>query len=288
MTLTTSRILVQSFLVLFIGTMGLPALSQEADTGTKPKASSSTSSWDRFTLNAGGFVSANNSGIMIGSQQIGAGLQIDVEDALGLKTTSFVFRIDPKLRFGANRRQFVSLSYFDVRRSASKVLEKDLEIGDQTFPLGTEVSSRFDLTIIRAKYGYSFFHDDRISMGASFGFYIMPLKFTAKAPNIEEQNTHFIAPLPLLGFYSDFKINDKLYLAQSIEFLYLAYKGSSGKITDLNVSLEHKTLKHFGLGAGININALNIKVVDENTPLDFVGKIQMEYSGFMLYAKYYF
>lgn len=245
-------------------------------------------SWERFSVEAGGFLSYNSSGIILGSQQLGAGLQIDIEEALGLETSVFVFRANSKYRFGKTRRHSAAFGYYDIRRNARKVLEKELEIGDETFPIGTELNSRFDLTIIRAKYGYSFFQDERVSLGGTFGFYIMPLSFSVRALGFEEQSTHFVAPLPLFGLYTDFRITDKLYLNQSIEFLYLSISNFTGRVTDFNFAAEHRTFSHFAFGAGINLNSINISVEDENSPLGFVGKINMAYSGLLLYGKYYF
>ncbi|MCB0504818.1 MAG: hypothetical protein KDC58_04870 [Cyclobacteriaceae bacterium] len=275
-----------AFILLLFCAAFTKAMAQ--DTTKFQQNSFQSASWSRFSLHAGGFISSNNSGVVLGSQQLGAGIQIDVEDALGLETSTLVFRVDADYRFGKRSKHSASFGYFDVRRNANKVLEKEIEIGDETFPIGTEVSSQFDLTIIRAKYGYSFFQDKRVSLGGTFGFYIMPLSFSVKALGLDEQSTHFVAPLPLLGFYTNFRITDKLYLNQSIEFLYLSISNFTGKITDFNFALEHRTFSHFGFGAGINLNGIDISVEDESSPLDFVGKINMEYSGLLLYGKYYF
>lgn len=255
---------------------------------TNSTHSSDSATWNRFSIGAGGFISSNSSGILLGVQQLGTGIQINLEEALGLETSTLVLRLNAKYRIGKNRRNSVVFGYFDVNRTAKKVLSEEIQIGDEVFPIGTEISSKFDLIIIRAKYGYSFFQDDRISMGGSFGFYIMPIRFSAKALNYNEQSTQFIAPLPLVGLYTDFKIKNKLYLKQSLEFLYLSVQNFSGRIMDLNIAVEHKTFDHFGLGFGVNINSLNISVTDSRNYFDFIGKINMQYSGLMLYGKYHF
>lgn len=256
--------------------------------GQSTNSQTPSDTWSRFSIDAGGFITSNSSGIVLGSQNLGVGLQVDMEEALGLETSTLALRFNAKYRFSKSKRHSASFSYFDVNRSAVKVLQQDLEIGDEVFPIGTEISSDFDLTIIRAKYGYSFFHDDRISLGGSFGFYIMPISFSVKAPNFNEQSTHFTAPLPLLGLYSDFKVKNKLYFKQSVEFLYLTILNFSGQIVDVNLALEHKTFAHFGFGLGANLNNINIQVTNEDSPLNFVGKVRMGYSGLMLYGRFYF
>lgn len=278
----TSRFLIFSliFLIPFFYT------SSFAQAGSNAENQKPEHSWDKFSLGAGGFVSSTSSSIVLGLQQLGAGVQIDIEDALGLETSTFVSRFYAKYRIGENRRHIISLGFFDLRRTAKKVLEEEIKVGDEVFPIGTEISSIFDMNIIRAKYGYSFLQDERISMGASFGFYIMPVNFSAKALNYTEQHTQFTAPLPLIGLYTDLKLKNKFYLSQSIEFLYLSIQNFSGRIIDLNIAIEHKTFNHFGFGFGANLNGLNLSVTQPGNYLDFVGKIGMQYSGLMLYAKY--
>ncbi len=43
--------------------------------------------WDRFSLSVGGFMSGLSSDIILGSQQVGLGLSINPEDALGLHSS---------------------------------------------------------------------------------------------------------------------------------------------------------------------------------------------------------
>jgi hypothetical protein len=90
---------------------------------------------------------------------------VNGEDALGLDSSLTVFRADAVYRFTSNRRHRFDLSYVDLRRSATRTLQTDIQIKDQTFPVGTTVDSLFDIKIIRGAYSYSLFQDERIDLG---------------------------------------------------------------------------------------------------------------------------
>ena len=161
-------------------------------------------------------------------------------------------------------------------------------IDDITYPIGTDLSSVFNLSIIRLKYDYAFYQDERVSIGASFGLFIMPLNLSVQADNSQEHVTKFVAPLPLLGLRTDFHIAQKFYLRQNVEFLYLSFTDFSGGILDLSVLLEHKTFKNVAFGFGVNSNRLNISLRNAESSIEFFGDIRMDYTGLILYGRYFF
>ena len=244
--------------------------------------------WDRLSVSFGGFFAGYNSGITIGSKDLGLGLVIDIEDALGLDASTLALRGKVIYRFGKTRKHAFAGGYFGINRNAIKVLEDSLQLGDIIYPIGTELTSKYNITIIRLKYDYSFYQDDRVSLGASFGLFIMPVNFSVKAPGREEQVENFVAPLPLIGLRSDFKIGKKFYLRQTAELLYLNFTDFTGSLLDLTIMLEHKTFKNIGFGFGINSNRVNVTLKDPESKLNFFGDIRMDYTGLILYGRYYF
>lgn len=244
--------------------------------------------WDRLSVSFGPFLAGYNSGITLGSKQLGLGLVIDIEDALGLEASSFAMRGTVIYRFGKTRKHALAAGYFGINRNAKKVLEDSLQLGDIIYPIGTELASKYNITIVRIKYDYSFYQDDRVSLGASFGLFIMPVSFSVKAPGKEDQIANFVAPLPLVGIRSDFKIGKKFYLYQAAELLYLSFTDFRGSLLDLTIMLEHKTFKNVGIGIGINSNRVNVTIKNPDSNIDFFGDIRMDYTGLLLYGRYYF
>lgn len=243
---------------------------------------------ERLSLSLGYFFTGNNTGVTLGSKQAGIGLIVDFEDAFGLKTSSFVFRGNANYSYGKRKQHAIILDYFSVNRKATKTLDADLEFGDTIFPVGTQLDSKYYLSIIRANYEYTFFQDERVSLGFSAGLFIMPISFSVKSGDSNDQTATMIAPLPVIGLKTDFLVTKKLMIKQRAELLYLSIDNFSGGILDLNCSIEHKTFKHFGFGLGINSNRLNISAIGEDYPgVDFFGSVKMDYTGVFLYLSYY-
>ena len=118
--------------------------------------------WERFSFNLGGFITAINSDVSLGVE--GLGISVNVEEALDLDSSVSVFRVDGLWRFSRNLRHRLDLGWFDISRDSSTTLLQDITIGDTTFPLGTEVTTSFDLQVFKEAYSYSFFQDDRIDL----------------------------------------------------------------------------------------------------------------------------
>jgi hypothetical protein len=246
--------------------------------------------WERFSFNLGGFVATFNSDFRFGSQTSGGGVYVNGEDALGLDSSLTVFRADAMYRFTDNRRHRFDLTYVNLRRSATKTLQEDIQFKDQTFPVGTTVDSLFELQIIRGAYSYSLFQDDRFDLGLSAGMYVAPIKIrisSATTGTAEEEA--FTAPLPVLGLAFAFAITPKFFLKQNADFFYLRYQNFEGSLFDAKIALEYNLWKHVGFGIAYDYLRLQVKAQGQDYPgLNMVGKFEFGVGGLMLYGKFYF
>lgn len=244
---------------------------------------------EQFSVSFGGFLTSIKNDIIIGNEQLGLGVSLNVEDAFGLKTSTTVLRGDVEYALGKRKRSIIGLEYFGLYRSASKVLESEIEIDTMVYPVGTQLNSKFDLQIFKGDFDYAFYMDERIRIGASFGLFIMPISLSTDGEQFSEFNAQITAPLPVLGLSTDFAITPKIHLKQRIEFLYLRFSNFEGVLTDLNVRLEYNPWKHFGFGLGFNSYDLDITITSEsNINLDFIGTIESSFAGLLFYGKYFF
>lgn len=243
--------------------------------------------WERFSISLGGFLTTINSDISLTGQESGLGVNVNLEDALGLSTSNFVIRGEAAYNFGAKKRSHLRLAYFGLIRNADKTLESEITIGEETYPIGTEVSSRYGFHIIRALYDYSFFKDERFDLALSAGLYILPMSFSFGAGNVIDESTAFIAPLPVLGFRNTFLITPKILLKQNFEILYFKTSSYLGNINDLNIWLEYNPFKHWGVGIGLNTFRYHFSATQPIGERAFEGSIKTSFTGLLFYGRYY-
>lgn len=266
------------FIILLLAIAERPLLSQD----------SLQFQWEKFSVNLGGFFASINSNISINGTEMGLGVNINLEDALGLSTSNTVIRGEAEYNFGSRKRSYVRMGYFGLFRNASKILETELELGGTVYPIGTEVQSKYNMQIFRGMYDYSFFKDERIMLSLSAGLYVLPMDFSVGTDYIIDESAKVIAPLPVLGFRNSFLIAPKVILKQNVEFLYLKTGSFKGLISDLNMWVEYNPLKHFGFGLGFNTFRFNFTAYESIGDRDFMGTLSTGFTGMLFYGRYYF
>lgn len=272
-----------------MGLLLLIALSDLALQAQETDKDSLEYHWETFSVSLGGFLAGVKSDISISGSEMGLGIKINLEDALGLSTSTFAFRGEAEYNFGSKRRSHIRMSYFGLIRNSTKTLETEVEIGNSVFPIGTELSSKFNLHIIRGLYDYAFFKDERISLGVSGGLYILPVNFELGAGDVIQEGAAFVAPLPVIGVRNAILITPKIAIKQSVEVLYIKISNYQGSISDLNIWLEYNPFKHLGLGLGYNTFQLNFNSIQSaGNNRDFNGSIETGYSGLLFYGRYFF
>jgi hypothetical protein len=271
------------FLLAILLITSFPAVLPAESTDSKDNP------WERFSLSLGGFITTLDSTVVLGAKELGIGLEINAEDALNLDSSLTVFRGDAFVRLGSSQRHRLDFSYYDLRRSATRTLTKDLEIGGNTYPIGTTVDSSLDFQIIKGGYSYSLLQDNRVDIALGLGMFVIPIDFEISAAGRRSTSESITAPLPFVHFRADIALTPKLFLRQTYEFFYIQVNSFQGSLFNGLIALEYNPWKYIGFGLGYNIFRVALKAEGSDYPnIDFTGKIQLNYGGLLLYARTWF
>lgn len=245
--------------------------------------------WKRFNIQIGGFISEIDSSVSFGTDNVG--LLIDVEDLLGIESSTTVFRVDGNWRFTDNRRHRLDFGWFSWHRSGNTQLLDDINIGGLEIPAGTTLSTELDLDIIQAHYSYSFLQDDRVDLALGLGLYVAPFSFKYDSSGLleAEDKESFIAPLPVLGLRGDFVLVENWYLRNNIDAFFMKYQNFKGGLLSASTSLEYTPFENFGLGLGFESFRIRVQADGGDWPgIDFRGKMNYQTVGLLFYIKFMF
>lgn len=258
-------------------------------------ASSRAEEWikhgkETFTFGLGAFLPAFNTRLRVDNQTAGAGSSIDLEDDLGLNEDESVFWVGGTWRF-ADRHRF-GVSYFSFNRNASATALRELEIGDEIYPLGATLETEFGLTIAPVYYAYSLIKNERHELAGSFGFHWFALDFVVQGDaslNGEDANATASAstdvPLPLFGLRYDYYINQRWTTSAHGEIFALDITDEafdfSGSLYNIRLSTDYWLTKNFGIGAAISWFDIDAKIDDS----EWKGEVDYRYFGPQIYIQ---
>jgi len=236
----------------------------------------------RFSISIGAFFTDRESKTRVDGEA-GRGTDVDLEDDLGLRKSDTVFRVDAYWRFAEKHR--FDFSAFDLSRSSSKQIEREITWEDTTYPIRSTVETEIDLAIYKAGYTWMFLKRDRSFLGATFGLYIADIgaRLSASGGASVESND-LTAPLPVIGLRGEYRFADRWALRGSGEIFTVDYGDYEGSLYDVFVGLDFSVAKTIAVGVGINSVKLDVGVSKNS----FQGDLEWQYDGALAYLKFDF
>ena len=236
---------------------------------------------DRFSLSLGVFVTDRDTDTQLDGTTTGS--DINFEKDLGLDSSDNVFRVDGYYRF--NERHRVDFSLFDLSRSASTQIDRDLQWGDASYTINTVVDTDVDLKIYKAAYTYAFMRRDNGYLGFTAGLYVADTRSSISEQNLGQATVGEVtAPLPVIGLRGEYAFSDHWSFRASGEFFALEYNDVDGSLIDLYAGIDYRVLDNISLGFGVNSVSIDV----DATKTSFAGSIDWQYTGGLLFLKFNF
>lgn len=236
---------------------------------------------DQFALRIGSFLVRDQSTrVRVDSSSGVVGTVIDFEQTLNVESSTDVSRLDGYYRF--NPRHRIEFSYYKIDRSGTATLLKEIEFGDDTYGIGTQVHTIYNTEIFKLAYSYSFIHVKQFEFAFGAGLHVMKMEIGLDAPGIgEEEKVDGTAPLPVFSFGGRYNLTPKLSVHGKTEHFLINADKYKGVFSDFLLTLEHQTLKNLGFGMGYNRVSFDLEADDG----DLRGEVKFNYTGWLIYTK---
>ncbi len=272
------------FLILTIGTGTLYAQDSLSKTVKQPVAP-----WfvERFRLSAGFFVPVNNTNIQVGVTGGALGTDIDFERDLGFTSSQLTFQANFQWRI--SRRSRLNLNYYNIPRSSTYTLKKDITFNDKTYHVDASVNSFFNTAIYQFSYGYALVAKPKYEIGLLIGAHIIGgsagIGLSGANANVSTStNFGFTAPLPDLGIWGGYAISDRFAVTLDGDYLAVTVGDISGRIIAYNLQFLYKLMPQLDITLGYT--GLNFRVDVEKPKVE--GHFKWGYNGPALGATFSF
>jgi hypothetical protein len=267
--LVRANIRIAAWIIAVVAMMSAPVAAAQDD--------------EKFSVSLGVFITDRNSDTNIGVSGDPRGTPVDLEADLGLDTSDTVFRLDGYYRFNDKHR--IDISAFDLSRTSTKTIAKEIDWNGTIYPINTTVKGEFDLNIYKVAYTWAFMRRDKGYLGVTGGLYIADIGTLLSAANIADRDGGTVtAPLPVVGLRGEYQISDKWSFRASGEIFSLNYQDYDGSLTDFYAGVDYKLFKHASIGLGVN----SVKIDLDVQSTDLNGAIDWRYDGGLVFFKFDF
>lgn len=198
------------------------------------------------------------------------GTEIDFAETLGLddSTTAASGRVWVRL-FKKSRFIF---DYADSSNSGSDVLTASLDFNDTTFSAGETINTDLDLTLLQAKYRYSFVNLKVVEVGMHLGVNLaqvdMRLDGSVTGLTILDEDV----PFPTVGGTVIIKPLPGFHIRAEVDGVGVNISGNKIDMLDARVQIEYYFLHSFGVFAGYRMFEFEIDAED-------FGRIDSSFDG---------
>lgn len=246
----------------------------------------------KFIVDAGWFLMSTDMRVRVDGETTGeTGSDVDFDDTFGIGDFDR-FRAEASWRIAP--RHLIRGMYFQNNRSGTRSINRDVEFGEETFPVGADVTARSELTVAQLSYEYAFLRRENYEVAGGIGVHYVEIglgldaSVTAQGGTTSRslrEDASTKAPLPVLGVRGLWRLSDSFYLTGQLQYFYLEFDPYKGSLVDLKATIVWQPTDHFGIGLGYNDFGFSFDIEDER---DFNGRLRWDYGGAIAFATFMF
>lgn len=195
------------------------------------------------------------------------GTDVDLETDLDLNKHETLPAVYAGWRF--TDRFTLAGEYYALDRNGTRLLARDIDFGDSTFPASLEVKSELHSDVYRLTLGYSFIKTDQAEFGAAVGLHATDFKIgvagqarVGNATSLENrrESTSFLAPMPTVGVFGTFEPASKVTLTGRADYMSLKIGDYDGSIFNGQAAIGYRVWRNVDLGVSYRYVKYNLDV----------------------------
>jgi hypothetical protein len=242
----------------------------------------------KVIIDAGWFLMSTDMRVRVdGENTANTGSDVDYDDTFGIGDFDR-FRADVSWRIAP--RHLVRAMYFENNRSGSRSLDRDVEFGDEIYPVGVTVDARSKLTVVQLSYEYAFLRRETYELAAGIGIHYVDMALGldatvtgqgGSASRSLDQDATTQAPLPVLGLRGLWHLPHNFYASAQVQYFHLEFDPYKGSLIDLKAALVWQFSDHVGVGVAYNDFGFKFDIEDQGA---FDGRLRWDYAGTIAFA----
>jgi hypothetical protein len=232
---------------------------------------------DRYYFGVGVFFPKTSTQAQLQNKVSGVGATVDFEQSLDMERSKTVPTAFGRWRIGERWR--IDAEYFALNRTSERTVDREIQWGDQTFPVNAQVAAKFNFSDLRVSAGYSFFRTTDKELGVGLGLHVASYETSLRTATGGGEGEDVLAPLPVLSLYAQFALTDRWAMGGRLDRFSLSYDKYDGSLTSLGLDIAYQPFRHFGVGAGYRGLFIRMEVEGERNLL----RLRQTFEGPLLF-----
>ncbi len=216
--------------------------------------------------------------------EAGQGSRVDLEKTFGDDSATRI-RLDAYWRFA--ERHKIRAMVFNARADRTRILDEEINWGDEVFPVSASVTLERDFDIYELAYEYAFLHRENWELTGSAGLHWTSLKIALAADlttpgggtRAASDSGNLDLPLPVLGLRGLWNPGGDFWIDASAQVFSLSFDEYDGRLTDYRLAALWQPLQWLGIGLGYNLFKVDLDVEKDR----FRGSLEWQYDGPQLF-----
>jgi hypothetical protein len=239
---------------------------------------------ERFQFVGGVFLPAIDTSLRVNNTTLGIGSEVDLKDDLGFDDTQSTFYGAGYWRFAPRHR--LGMGYYRFKDDSGFTAQRELQIGDEIFPVGASLFSEFKFEIFPVHYSYSFIKREKMEFSGTVGLHWYRVNFMVRGSASlgkldldHEFSAKANVPMPLLGLAYKYHFTNRWTAGIHAEAFALSIGDYSGNLVSLSARTEYWFFNHFGAGLALNWFRLDLDIEKDQ----WRGELEYKYWGPQIY-----
>ncbi len=243
---------------------------------------------ERFMLSGGFFLPFFSTSLGVDNEDRGEGESVNLEQDLGFTEDVATGWFGGSWRFA--RRHRLAVNYFRFVREVAGTVEREITIGDEVYPAGATLDTRFAAQTVPITYSYSFLQREKYELAGTLGVHWWVNDLSAEgSASLGGQDgdasaaARVQAPLPLLGLLFAYRPGPRWEVDVHAEALVLNIDADvlnySGSLVSLAGRTHYWFYNRLGVGGAVNWFDLEFDVDGDK----WRGRIDYDYVGPQVY-----
>ena len=255
--------------------------------GSAARADSLQAGDERFKFVAGWFLPAFNTDVRVDNGG-DPGDEVDLDRDLGVNRDQSGVLLGFEWRMAERHR--LATTYSSFSQSATRVIDRQITIGDEVYPVNATIKTNWSLDMIPITYSYSFLKSDSNELAGTFGIHWDSISLGLKGStslSSDDLNANVSSgadlPLPLIGIRYDHNFSNNWSAGLGASFFTIEFGESEldarGSLYNFRAYTEYRIKGRYGAGLAVDVFNLNIKADKPN----LTGEYKYDYWGPQLY-----